>query len=114
MRYASNTCPFCAQDSEWSRLAAQLTQLGMPVVVVLPEPDKAYAADRIVPTAARQAAFVPMEWAKQLRMTLTPTVILFDATGSLMWYRLGVLSGADVESAVRAVTENALRREQNQ
>jgi hypothetical protein len=109
IRYASNSCPLSAQDSEWPRLATQLSKHGIPIMVILPEPANAYAADEIIPKGASQAAFVSLDWVKHVRLTLTPTVILFGATGETIWYRLGILSTADVEAAVQAIMEDASR-----
>ena len=103
VRYAAKTCAFCAEDTQWERLSAQLIKSGFKVTVLLPSADEAYPAQSLVPAGAPQIAFVSMDWMKQFRITITPSLLLFDRSGRLIWQQQGVLSPTNVEQALEVI-----------
>jgi hypothetical protein len=105
VRYAGRSCPYCAQDAGWARLAAELQRRDYPVTILLPRAAERFPADLVLPNDAPQVAFAPMEWLKQFRLTMTPSLLLFSGRGDLIWHRQGVLGPWDVQSALQAIEE---------
>jgi hypothetical protein len=103
VRYAAQSCGYCARDIEWPQLAGQMRQRGVRVVVLLPRASERFSQDALVPSDAPQIAFISMEWMTQFRLTMTPTVMLYDTAGDLIWAQEGVLPPDSVARAVRAL-----------
>jgi hypothetical protein len=109
VRYASKRCVYCLQDSEWERLALQLERLNYRTIVLLPKEADQFDEGEIIHQTVRQMAFVNMDWIKQFRFTMTPTVVVFDNNGRVLWHRTGMLQEADYKLAEKAITKNAKR-----
>lgn len=106
VRYASKGCVYCMLDFEWEWLVPQLEQRNYRSIVLLPKEEDRFDEDRIVPRTAQQMAFVKMDWLKQFRFTGTPTVIIFDNKGHVLWSHYGILKEADYKSAEKTIAEN--------
>jgi len=107
VRYASNGCFYCKLDFEWERLAPQLELLNYRTILLLPKEENQFDENQIIPKTAQQIAFIKMDWIKQFRFTGTPTVVIFDTNGRMLWHHNGIMSNADYESAKKAITNNA-------
>jgi hypothetical protein len=106
VRYASSGCIYCVQDSEWDRLVSQLGHLNYRTILLLPRERDQFDEDQIISQTMQQMAFVKMDWIKQFRFTGTPTVVIFDNNGHVLWHRIGMLNEADYESAEKVITRN--------
>ena len=107
--YGSDKCPFSKKDEQWGRVAATLQQKGVEVFVLLPDAAQAFPAESVKPAAAQQLAFVNGEWLKRYPVTITPSLLVFDADRKLIWHRWGMLRPEDASAAIRAV-DDASRR----
>ncbi len=103
VRYTSGKCPFSAQDRLWEPLARELERVGYPVTIVLPQAGSELALDKVTPAGASQLSFVSMDWARRIRVTMTPTVLVFSGDGTLIWHRQGILAEGDAASALQAI-----------
>jgi len=103
IRYAEVGCKYCASDAQWKLLASKLQEAGFEIIVLLPSPKGEYPQDGLVPKGIQQAAFMNVEWIKHFRLSVTPTILLFDNRQRLLWQRQGVLDSQDVASAVRVI-----------
>jgi len=107
VRYTSSGCIYCKMDFEWERLASQLEILNYRTILLLPKEAVKLDEEQIIPENALQMAYFKMDWIKQFHFTGTPTVVIFDNNGRLLWHRSGMLNEADYESAKRAIIKNA-------
>jgi len=103
VRYASNGCIYCKLDHEWERLAYQLEQENFRIITLLPNEMNQFDDAQIIPKTARQMVFIKMDWAKQFRFIGTPSVIIFDNNGHVLWHRTGMLNDVDYVSAKKVV-----------
>jgi len=106
VRYASKGCIYCVQDTEWERLVPQLERLNYRTILLLPREADQFDEDQIISQAVRQMAFVKMDWIKQFRFSGTPTIVVFDNNGRVLWHRTGMLQEADYESAEKVIIKN--------
>lgn len=104
VRYAARDCHYCREDAQWPRLANELEDLHYQVIILLPNAKQAFSKNDLVPSDALQEAFVSMDWVKQFRLNMTPTVLIFDCNQHLIWFQRGMLSPTARESALHAVT----------
>jgi hypothetical protein len=105
LRYASKNCGYCQRDLVWPRLAEAMRVKGVRVAVLLPRAAEAFDSLTLVPRSAPQVAFVSTEWLKQFRLTTTPTVMLFNSVGDLIWAQQGMLGADSIDRALRALDE---------
>ena len=103
IRYAGSGCIFCKLDYEWEHLAAHLERLNYRTIILLPNVASKYDEVSIIPKNAKQMAFVKMDWLKQFRFIGTPTLIIFNNRGRVIWHRNGMLSEADYIAAKKAI-----------
>lgn len=104
VRYAARECKFCQRDEAlWNRLASELQRMGYVITVVVPSGRDAYPDDRLTPKGAQQEVYVNLAWIEHFRLTVTPTVLVFDSERGLIWAHQGMLDQADPESALRAI-----------
>lgn len=104
IRYAGEGCPFCLKDTQWNVLAQQLQDMGIEPIVLLPSPRDEFRKSHLVPQGIQQEAFVGMEWIDHFSLTMTPTLLLIDNHGRLIWQRQGMLDSSDTSSAIEAVS----------
>jgi hypothetical protein len=104
VRYAGESCPFCAKDTQWNVLANRLQDMGIEPIVLLPSPQDEFRKTHLVPEGIPQEAYVDMEWVKHFRLTMTPTLLLFDNHQRLIWQRQGMLDPSDTSAAIKAVS----------
>ena len=98
VRYASNGCIYCKLDFEWERLAHQLER-NYRIITLLPNEESQFAKDQMIPENAQQLVFIKMDWIKQFRFTGTPTTIIFDNNGRMIWHHQGMLGEDDYNLA---------------
>jgi hypothetical protein len=104
VHYASPTCVHCRTDEpRWSRLKMQLAAKGYEISQVPPAPSQAYAENAPELASETQISFVNVDWMKRFRLTATPTTLLFDRAGTLIWSQKGEMSEGDEKSAMYAV-----------
>jgi len=106
VRYASKGCRYCALDAEWERLIPQLEHLDFRTILLLPTETDQFDEDQMIPERAKQMAFVRMDWIKQFRFTGTPTTVIFDNNGRVLWRHYGMLKEADYKSAEKAIVKH--------
>jgi len=106
VRYTSKGCTYCAQDSEWERLVHLLERHNYRTILLLPTEKNQYDDDELLSTL-QQMAFIKMDWIKQFRFTGTPTVVVFDNNGRVLWQRVGMLNESDYVSAEKVIRKNA-------
>ena len=111
VRYASNGCIYCKMDFEWEKLLNLLDRYNYRTIFLLPREADQFDENQIPSKSIQQIAFVKMDWIKQFRFTSTPTVIIFDNNGSVIWHRNGMLNGADYESAKKAINKRNMGKE---
>jgi len=109
LRFASEKCPYSRSDLLWKSLVGALRARNIPIVILLPSADQAFAPFSIIPVDAPQVAFVSPEWASRYPLTLTPTTIIFDSDHRVVWHREGVLTMSDVKSAERVLISATMR-----
>ena len=103
--YAARECPYCQRDNEWPRLATMLREKGVEVAVLLPGGRRdEFSRETLVPADAEQIAYVSADWLRRYPLTMTPTVLIFDANWKLVWYEHGILRPGDAERAMAALT----------
>jgi len=105
VRYVSNGCIYCKMDFEWEKLLNLLDRYNYRTIFLLPREVDQFDENQIPSKSIQQIAFVKIDWIKQFRFTSTPTVIIFDNNGSVIWHRNGMLNGADYESAKKAINK---------
>ena len=104
VRYAAKNCQYCRKDdSLWIPLGRQLMQLGYQVIVIAPSTQDEYPDNTQPPPGALQESLVNMDWAKQFRLTVTPTLLIFDRTQGLIWAHTGMLQPADPQSVIKEI-----------
>ena len=103
VRYARNGCIYCSLDFDWERLVSQLERLNYHTVLLLPKETNKLDEDQIFPKTAQQMAFVRMDWIKQFRFTGTPTVVIFDNNGHVLWRHRGMLKNKDFNEAEKVL-----------
>jgi len=106
VRYASKDCVYCKLDFEWERLVPLSERLNYRTILLPPTENDHFADEQIFPARALQMAYVKMDGIRQFRFSGTPTVVIFDNRGHVLWHRKGMLSDVDYESAEKAVLKN--------
>jgi len=106
VRYASSGCIYCKLDYEWEKLLPFLKSHNYRTLLLLPKIGDQFEEDQIQSENVRQMAYVKMDWIKQFRFTGTPTVVIFDSNGRVLWQHRGILKDADYKSAQKIVLRN--------
>jgi hypothetical protein len=104
VRYISKDCSYCSSDAQWNRLAPELQQLGYQIMIVLPNARDAYSDNAVVPLGIPQEAYIDMDWIGRIRLSMTPTLLIFSPDHRLIWYRKGILSQSDPEAAIKTIS----------
>jgi len=106
VRYASKNCIYCKMDFEWERLVPKFEQYNYRTIVLLPDERSQFDEEMIFSENVQQMIYARMDWIKQFRFIGTPTVLIFDNKGHMLWYKSGILKNADYESAEKAILKN--------
>jgi hypothetical protein len=106
VRYARSGCVYCKLDFEWERLFSLLEHSNYRTIIALPQETDRIASVGVIPKHVQQMAFVKMNWIKQFRFTATPSVIIFNNEGRILWNHVGMMSDADYKSAKKAIGNN--------
>jgi hypothetical protein len=110
VRYASQTCEYCrADEPQWSRLKSRLLENGYRIYVIPPNAQGAYPEGASAIFGTTQIPYVSVGWIKQYRLVGTPTTLLFNGSGKMIWAHLGEISRFDQESASVALEWNKIR-----
>jgi hypothetical protein len=97
LRITSDSCPYCKQDHEvFLRLAHKAQQLSCSVVALAP---RAGGMAAVTGATYEQLEYVPLSFGAAIDPFLTPQTIVLNRSGSVMWWRAGVMSGDDEASA---------------
>ena len=101
VRYASQACKVCATDRvQWRNLRSALLEKGYRVYVILPTAGDAYPNGSSDIENSTQILYPSIEWIKRYRLTATPTTLLFNSRGEMIWSHLGKISQEDQKAAV--------------
>jgi thioredoxin-related protein len=84
-------------------LAEELKKMGYQIIIVVPAPENEYSNNSQIPQGAPQESYVDMEWVKQFRLTVTPTLLVFDHAKGLIWSHEGVLDNGDPSAVIRKI-----------
>lgn len=104
IRYASRGCQYCQEDELlWNPLKSKLYGLGYKIIVLVPSAKDEFPANSPSLSGVQQESFVNIAWIRQFQLTVTPTLLIFDSRGRLIWLRQGMLAAGDPISALRAV-----------
>jgi hypothetical protein len=106
VRYARSGCMYCMLDFEWERLLAMLEHYNYHTIIALPRESGRIANASAISEHVPQMAFVKMDWIKQFRFTATPSVIIFNNEGRILWSHVGMMSDTDYKSAKKAIGNN--------
>ncbi len=102
IRYSTPGCEFSRADQKrWTNLKHALVSRGFRIYEIPP-----YASDldrRSVEQDETQIAFVDVDWMKRYRLTGTPTTIVFDKRGHVIWAHVGTMNEDDQKSALWAL-----------
>lgn len=112
VRYSSNNCPFCKKDEAlWNPLESGLREIGYRVFIIVPNTQDEFPPNSDELNGARQEVYVSLGWIKHFRLTVTPTLLLFNHRGELIWSHQGMLDPIDPSSALQAAKRysNAMR-----
>ena len=107
VRYATAGCRFCRADQpKWSALKTELVARGFhiydipPYLLNLPSGESAGQKDETA------IAFIDIGWMKQYRLTGTPTTLIFDRHGKIIWAHAGTMDEQDQKSALLTISLN--------
>jgi len=105
VRYVAKNCPFCRQDEpRWQMLKTQMEGLGYRVYIIPPmSSDAPEESSSGTGPLEKQLRLVPIDWIKHYRLTKTPTVLVFDPGGRLIWGHEGTLKSGDPDTALQAI-----------
>jgi hypothetical protein len=104
VRFASPHCHYSQQDEPtWRRLSSELNRRGVPIYIIVPTQTDAYPKDYTSTIGAVQLSYVDMEWLRRFRLTGTPTVLLFNREGGLVWSHRGLLHEKDASVALGSI-----------
>jgi hypothetical protein len=104
VRYSAKDCHFCQQDEkQWSQVASELRRLGYRIIQVSPNSKEMGQEESQASIGVQQEAYVSMEWIRRLRLTVTPTLLIFAPDQRLIWANQGTLNWADRKSVVRTI-----------
>jgi len=109
VRYASRGCIYCNLDYEWENLIPIFERYHYRTILLLPKESDQFDENQIQSIYIKQMAYAKVDWIKQFRFTGTPTVIIFDNNGRVLWHRSGMLKETDYKSAEKAIVKNAKR-----
>jgi hypothetical protein len=104
VRYSAKGCEFSRKDDLlWNKLESKIRDMGFQVIVTVPSAKDEYPNDSEALGGALQETYVNIAWIKQFRLRVTPTLLIFDFTGRLIWSHQGMLGPNDPKSALRAI-----------
>ena len=105
IRFATPRCKYCREDlPSWNYLAKAAALRGCSVTSVLPmyeEPMKEYPGHD--QPEGDTVVFPSPSFAKDTRFRMTPTTIICDKGGQVLWIKNGIMSDADRASAVNVL-----------
>jgi hypothetical protein len=105
IRYVAKTCFFSRSSRRaFDRLEQRAIALGCRNTVVAPELD-AFDDGAGCRAAHVHLAFPDMEFATKLELSATPTFVVLDASGRVLWRKVGVASERDMFDGERAMSE---------
>ncbi len=106
VRYASTKCEFCrADEAQWSALKSLVINAGYHIYYISPDGMNSYMDRPAEQPTETQISFVDIDWMKRYRLTGTPTTLLFNNCGNLIWAHTGTMSAVDQQDVSRALTE---------
>ncbi len=96
IHYTAKTCSFCEKENPvWLRLKFNALAKRCDVVSLVPN-----VAELPASSSPDTALFVSTEFARTLGATRTPTTVITDSTGHVIWMKEGMMSEADENQAV--------------
>lgn len=104
VRYVARRCPYCQKDELlWSPLKSKLQQMGVPVIVVVPDARDDYPSNAVALQGCLQEDYVDISWIRQIRLITTPTLLIFEHRRGLIWFHQGMLTAGDSHDVVDAI-----------
>lgn len=93
-RFVSLHCPACGQEEpEWELPSVQAATRDCQIFIL--QIDLQNAPYYIGKTATQQIIWVPLDWAKSVRVTITPTTIV-TVSGKIVWVDEGEIDAASL------------------
>jgi thioredoxin-related protein len=83
-------------------LKSQLVKKGYRIYRIPPTWDESYSNSAPEVASETQISYVDVSWMKWYRLTSTPTTLLFDGHGKLIWSHIGTMDKDDQKSAMQA------------
>jgi hypothetical protein len=103
VRYASQNCTVCrADEPRWRSLKLHLLRKGYRIYIILPQARDAYSKDAPELSDSTQIAYPRIGWIKLYYLTATPTTLLFDSDGKMIWNHFGQMTEDDERAALEA------------
>jgi len=107
VRYTTPECEFSRADrTPWSSLEGQLVARGYWIYEIAPRTGNLKVLRTSKETGKTHIAFVDVGWMKRYRLTATPTTVIFNERGKIVWTHVGTMGQDDQKSAVRALFWN--------
>lgn len=107
IRYATPRCEHCRSDEvRWSSLKAHLIKYGYQIYAIPPSATESYPANAPELADEAQISFVEPEWMKRYLFLATPTTVLFNSHGKVIWSHVGEMNQAELKSALQAAVVN--------
>jgi hypothetical protein len=103
VRYTTPRCEYCrADEGQWSILKSLLIKKGFQIYEIPPDSINSYSAGAPEMANETQISFVDVGWIKRYRFVGTPTTLLFDGDGKMIWSHMGTMDKNDRKSAIKA------------
>jgi hypothetical protein len=108
VRYAAKECKYCRLDGPvWAQLKDDLQRRGYQIFVVVPSARDEFPSDSKDVAEAQEETYVNVKWIKLYRLSVTPTLLIFNGKHGLIWSHQGMLDSHDPGSAMRAIEMNS-------
>lgn len=107
IRYAAQFCRYCREDeAKWQSVKRTLASRRYSIVTIPVTAGDSYPEGANALSGSVQISYVDVEWIKQYRLSATPTTLIFNKSGQMIWRHAGVMSDDDEESALQAIGSN--------
>ena len=107
VRYASRFCKFCQKDEpKWQSLKSRLASNKYSIFTIPVTAGESYSEDANALSGTVQISYVDVGWIKQYRLSATPTTLIFNKNGQIIWTHAGTMTDDDEKSALHAIDVN--------
>jgi hypothetical protein len=107
VRYASRFCKFCQKDEpKWQSLKSHLASNSYLIFTIPVTAAESYPEHASALSGTSQISYVDVEWIKRYRLSATPTTLIFNRSGKIIWTHAGTMTDDDEKSAIHAIDVN--------